>query len=366
VKAIPACLFWAFAALAGCAGIPGDGPVKTIEATSDDIRWSGRFAALESGAARFGYPSVSANLAISGGELSVTASSSKDGSYLAVTVDDRPPRRFALTRTPKQYTLVENDGKPHRVRLSHVSEAWRGIVTVESFTLAQGEFLSPPAAPERKLLVIGDSVTCGEGVYQPADYQCDTSPRQPDSDHSYGMLLGRAVGAETQLVCYGGRGLIRSWNGRTDELQAPRFFELAVPVSDGPAADLSAFVPDAILISLGTNDFNLDIGPLPERGEFVSTYVEFVERLLSLYPDAEVALTEGAIVNDAADPARPQRSVLNSYIADTVERLADARVHQVFSRYHPGDTCDAHPTGQQHKAMAGELLPAIAPLLSRE
>ncbi len=363
MKAIPAYLLGALAALAGCAC---DASVKTVEATSDNIRWSGRLAVLESGAARFGYPSVSANLAISGGDLSVAASSSKDGSYLGVTVDDKPPRRFALTQVPKQYALVENDGKPHTVRLSHLSETWRGIVTVESFTLAQGEFLSPPAAPERKLLVIGDSVTCGEGVYKPADYQCDTSPRQPDSDRSYGMLLGRAVDAETQLVCYGGRGLIRSWNGNTDELQAPQFFDLAIPVSDGPAADLSAFVPDAILISLGTNDFNLGIGPLPERGEFVSTYVEFVERLLSLYPDAEIALTEGAIVNDAADPARPQRSVLNSYIADTVERLADARVHQVQSQYHSGDACDTHPTGQQHKAMAGELLPAIAPLLTRQ
>ncbi|MBB3062276.1 GDSL-type esterase/lipase family protein [Microbulbifer rhizosphaerae] len=365
MKAIPVYLLWALASLSECAGASGDASLKTVDASSDNIRWSGRFAVLENGSTRFGYPSVSANLAISRGDLSVTASSSKDGSYMAVTVDDRPPRRFTLTRTPKQYSLVESDGKPHTVRLSHLSEAWRGIVTVEKFTLAQGEFLSPPAAPERKLLVIGDSVTCGEGVHQPADYQCDTSPRQSDSDHSYGMLLGRAMGAETQLVCYGGRGLIRSWNGNTDELQAPQFFELDIPINNGPAADLSAFVPDVILISLGTNDFNLDIGPLPERSEFVSTYVEFVERLLSLYPDAEIALTEGAIVNDAADPAKPQRSVLRSYISDTVKRTADARVHQVLSQHHSGDTCDAHPTGQQHEAMAGELLPAIVPLLTR-
>lgn len=90
--------------------------------------------------------------------------------------------------------------KPHTVRGSHLSETWRAIVTVESFTLARGEFLPPPppppAAPERKLLVIGDSVTCGEGVYRPAGYQCDTSPRQPDPNHSYGMLLDKAKADE--------------------------------------------------------------------------------------------------------------------------------------------------------------------------
>lgn len=343
----------------------GDISAETIDASGEQIRWSGRLAIQEDGAVRFGYPSVNANLAISGGDLSVTAYSSKAGSYLAVTVDDSPPRRFALTRKAQRYPLLENDGKSHRIRLSHLSETWRGIVSVEGFTLDGGEFRSPPAARERKLLVIGDSVTCGEGVHRPASYRCDTNPRRPDSDHSYGMLLGRALAAETQLVCYGGRGLIRSWNGNTDELQAPQFFDLAIPVPDGPAADLSAFVPDAILISLGTNDFNLGIGPLPERERFVSAYVDFVGRLLSLYPDAEIALTEGAIVNDGADPDRPQRRVLRSYIADTVERLGNNRVHQLLSRRHPGDDCDAHPTGAQHRMMASELLPDIEPLMVR-
>ncbi|WP_250460934.1 SGNH/GDSL hydrolase family protein [Microbulbifer litoralis] len=345
--------------------LPALGAAATIEASDEQVRWSGRHVVEEDGVVRFGYPSVSANLTISGGDLSVTAYSGKAGSHLAVTIDDGPPRRFTLTREAKRYPLVENDGRPHRVRLSHLSETWRGIVTVEGFRLDGGELQPPPPAARRRLLVVGDSVTCGEGVQQPADYQCETNPRRPDSDHSYGMLLGRALGAETQLVCYGGRGLIRSWNGNTDELQAPQFFDLAIPVRDGPAANLTAFVPDAILVSLGTNDFSLGIGPLPEREEFVPTYVDFVERLLSVYPGAEIALTEGAIVNDEADPGRPQRSVLRSYLADTVARVGDGRVHRVVSRYHPGDDCDAHPTGAQHRMMAEELEPVIAPLLGR-
>ncbi|BFM21263.1 SGNH/GDSL hydrolase family protein [Gilvimarinus japonicus] len=349
-------------ALGGCAAQQTKPQLQTIAAQDNQIRWSGRTQALPDGAMRFGYPSVSANLNISGGDLSVLASSSKAQSYLAVTVDDQPPRRFELSTQPQLYRLVKNDGEAHRIRLSHLSETWRGVITLEHFELTGGKLLAPPPAPKRKLLVIGDSVTCGEGVHRPADHSCAENASWPDPDHSYGMLLGQKLNAETQLVCYGGRGLTRSWDGNTRDPQAPQFFNQAVANNEAPPADLTAFVPDVILISLGTNDFSLGIGPLPEREHFVSTYVDFTQRLLTLYPSAEIAVTEGAIVNDNADPSRPQKTVLRDYIAATVAQVDNPRLRQILSQYHPGDQCDAHPTGQQHRAMARELLPEIQPL----
>ncbi|WP_049723857.1 SGNH/GDSL hydrolase family protein [Gilvimarinus polysaccharolyticus] len=349
-------------ALGGCSGHQTASPNHTIAAQDSQIRWSGRTQTLTDGAVRFGYPSVSANLNISGGALAVRAYSTKAQSYLAVSVDHQPPRRFELTTQPQLYPLVADDGQPHTVRLSHMSETWRGVITLQNFELSNGTLLAPPPAPARKLLVIGDSVTCGEGVHRPADHSCAKEARWTDPDNSYGMLLGQQLNAETQLVCYGGRGLTRSWDGNTRDAQAPQFFNQAVANSEAPAADLEAFVPDVILISLGTNDFSLGIGPLPPREHFVATYVKFVQRLLALYPNAEIALTEGAIVNDAADPKRPQKTVLREYIAATVKRVGSPRLRQILSEHHPGDQCDAHPTGPQHRAMARELLPQIQPL----
>ena len=330
-------------------------PEKTLAADHTLIRWSGRRLA-EQGAVRFGYPAVSATVRVSGGTLGMTAHSTKAGSLLSVTVDDGEPRRIRLSDTPERYPLLQDAKGPHTLRIRHESETWRGIVTLEGFHLTGGDFLPPPPAPGRKLLVIGDSVTCGEGVYTPQEGDCKTHPREPGAGDSYGMLMGHALHAETQLVCYGGRGLIRSWNGRTDELQAPQFFDLAIAEQGGPAADLQAFVPDIILVSLGTNDFNLGIGALPEQDTFVGAYVHFAERLLALYPEAIVALTEGSIVNDQADPARPQKTRLREYIAQTVAKIDSPRLHQLESPYYPGDSCDAHPTGAQHRAMANALL----------
>jgi hypothetical protein len=91
----------------------------------------------------------------------------------------------------------------------------------------------------------------------------------------------------------------------------------------------------------------------------VPAYVAFVRRVLAVHPTAVVLLTEGAIVNDEADPTRPQRSVLRGFIRQTVQQLSDARVRQVDSARYRGTACDAHPTAEEHAAMARDFEPEI-------
>jgi hypothetical protein len=76
------------------------------------------------------------------------------------------------------------------------------------------------------------------------------------------------------------------------------------------------------------------------------------------YPGADVVLTDGSLVHDH-DPNRPQKTVLNSYLQEIATRLADPRFHVFTSRYYPGDPTDAHPTADQHAAMARDLEPDI-------
>jgi len=168
------------------------------------------------------------------------------------------------------------------------------------------------------------------------------------------------------LVAFGGRGLTRDWQGRTDVLTAPQFFELDIPVEEGPPpprVNHAVWVPDAVVVSLGTNDFSVAAGPPPARPPFVAAYVAFVRVIRARYPAAHVFLTEGAIVNDAADAAGRPRSTLSSYIDDTVAQLGDPRVHHAEASFQPGDACDAHPTGAQHLRMAAELEPQLRRVL---
>jgi hypothetical protein len=209
------------------------------------------------------------------------------------------------------------------------------------------------------MLFVGDSVTCAEGVDRVPGHS-QGRPAGWNPARSYGMLLARKLDAQCHLVCYGGRGLVRDWQGRRDVLNAPQFFDLALPDELAPPAwDHGAYVPDVVVVSLGTNDFNLDIGDFPEREEWVGTYVRFMRAIRGRYPEAHVFLTEGAIVDDPPGSPRAQKSVLRAYVAETASRLADPKVHVLEARHYPGEGADAHPPAVAHAAMARDMEPMI-------
>ena len=174
------------------------------------------------------------------------------------------------------------------------------------------------------------------------------------------MRLGRALDAQVHLACYGGRGLIRDWRGLASVANAPQFFDLAIVDPPTPIVwDHAAYTPDVVVVSLGTNDFNLKLGAFPPRDGYVAAYVDFVRAIRRRYPAARIFLPEGAIVSDDTAPQRPQKTALRAAIAETARRLGDANVSVVQATHYPGDTCNAHPTSEQHAQMARDLEPAI-------
>jgi lysophospholipase L1-like esterase len=320
----------------------------------------GRVERPGTGRVRFGYPGVTLRVRFEGASLGLRARAETPNTHLAVLVDGGPARAVRLRQGESDTVLAQGLGPgPHTVDVVHRTETWMSIVDVSGILLPlAGRLLDPEPWPKRRMLFVGDSVTCGERVdRQPGE----TEPFASSNGYeSYGMRLARALGAQAHLVCYGGRGLVRDWRGRSDVLTGPQLFDLAVAdESDGPAWDHASWLPDVVFVSLGTNDFNLAIGPLPERESWVSAYVSFVRAIRARYPDTHVCLTEGAIVNDEADPKRPQKAVLREYLSETARRLGDPRVHVVPSRHYPGDEENAHPTGEQHAAMARDLEPEI-------
>ena len=320
---------------------------------------------------RFGYPGVTWRVVIEGSSLALRVAATTGTSRLAVVVDGGAPNVLRLAKGESRLVLAAGlSAGRHVVEVAHRTETWQGIVTLLGFELpAGGRILPPQRWPERRLLFIGDSVTCGEATDRPAD--CDPARAGADAAAtsngllSYGMLLGRALDAQVHLVCFGGRGLVRDWRGKQNVLNGPQLFEAAVPIDGRPAPwNHAQYQPDAIVVSLGTNDFNLALGPFPERERYVSAYVRFVETLLARHPNAQVLLTEGAIVNDEKDPARPQKTTLRAYLAEVVRRIGTSNVRAVESTHYAGDACNDHPTAAQHAQMARDLEPALRAALS--
>jgi len=332
----------------------GAAAAQTIAANDVHVARMGRVVADADGTVRFGYPGVTLLLDVAGTQLAVDAAGSAK-SLVDVVVDGQPAGTLRLAPQVQRYDVFKNAAPgTHRVELVHRTETWLGVASIARFA-TDGTFRSAPALPARRLLVLGDSVTCGADMERGAGDK-DT-PDWWNPRLSYGMLAARALAAQVQLVCYGGRGLVRSWNDRKDELQLPAFYDLAIADAAHPAPWRQAdYAPDLIVVAIGTNDFAPGV---PERATYVDAYAAFLRRLLRDHPRAHVALTEGALLDG------DEKTTLIGDIREAAARVGSARVHVLAPLAHqPGDAVNGHPTTAQHAAMAEELVPQLRRIMN--
>ena len=327
--------------------------VNILPATAKQVATMGRTEKASDGSIRFSYPGVSLWVNFEGKSLAMDVQSSGDQSYLEIIVDAGEPKVVKLSSSVISLRLVsEAVAKKHSVEIIHRSETWHGVIRLKQFT-TDGKFLAPPRLPKRKMLVLGDSVTCGEAIDRLEGEKKNTRWWNPRL--SYGMLAAQALNAQVQLVCMGGHGLIRTWDGKTNELNLPDYYQLTIPDQANPVKwDQHHYEPDVIVSAIGTNDFSKDI---PDRETYVNTYVKFVSTLLSDHKHAQVVLTEGAILSGE------KKAALIDYIAETVKRINNKRLHIATSTHYPGDNIDAHPTKAQHAAMAKDLVPQLKAIM---
>lgn len=322
------------------------------------LTWVGRYDSRDMVHPRLAYPGTGVQFRFRGTGANLRIASTTATSALTVVIDHGEPQLRVLKQGENDVELLTTaDPGPHTVEVYKRTETWQGIVTIEGVDLAPASELVPSEPlPVRKLIFIGDSVTCGANIDLNAT--CTQAPQLPANNAyaSYGMLLARRLDAQTQLVCYGGRGLERDYRGLTiadNVVNAPDFLSLAI-ASDEPTGrvswDSARYQPDAIFISLGTNDFNLEAKkPLDEK-KWVAEYVAFLHQVRTSYPRALIFVTEGAIV-------------INPLLRQMVQRAAavslDSHVIYTPSQHYPGNGCDGHPTRVQHAHMADDFEPVF-------
>lgn len=341
--------------LSGCSTAKKQDVVMiTIPAVNPHIATMGRTHTNNDNSLLFGFPGVSIKTEVIGKSLTADLQSSTGNSWIDVIIDGGVPTAINISNQlqPIELFSFPEDNK-HSVELIHRTENWQGQVTLKQFTLTGEKFLAAPLLPKRKMLVLGDSVTCGEAIDRVTG--AEKNPHWWNARESYGMLTAKSLNAQVNLVCWGGRGLVRSWNGKTDDANLPEFYEFAVGDNNPTMKwDHRKYQPDLIVSAIGTNDFSQGI---PERETYVTAYVKLINKLLTNHPQAHIALTEGAILNG------DKKAALIDYIREAISRVNDSRVHQITSAYYPGDSSDAHPTKEQHAAMATDLTPQLKALM---
>lgn len=220
----------------------------------------------------------------------------------AVYVDGRRIADGTLqTRETSVSFWNSTEPESHVVRILKLSECSDSVMGLRSITTDGTLFRTE----ERSLKIefVGDSITCGYGVDGVLGDLYSTA--NEDGTAAYAYLTGEALRADCSMVSVSGFGIISGYTGdgviHPEEI-VPKYYE-TMGFSYGhfggtvdPATvawDFSRFVPDLVVINLGTNDASYtDLDPT--RTEvFRDRYAEFLRTVRKQNPAATIICTLG-------------------------------------------------------------------------
>lgn len=271
--------------------------------------------------------------------MRIETAADADPTPYTVKIDGQAPFTIRVRPHEPRYELARDlDPKTeHRVTVTREAEAFAGPHRFAGFEAAE---LLPRVPKKRRLLVVGDSISCGYGVLGDKP-DCKFSFETERASEAFPSLVAEGWDADVVVACWSGKGVYRNYDGGTDEAM-PELFDriLATDLAAGRAKN-ERF--DAVVVSLGTNDF---LGKsVFEPAPFERAYRDLVARLKPMAP--RVVVTESAMIPPARRPEL--RAVL--------DRLGVPVVPVAFEGDRVG--CDRHPDRAMHREIAASVLSTL-------
>ena len=242
------------------------------------------------------------------------------------------------------YVLAENLPEGfHRIRVYKLTEAYESSVAFKSMQ-TDGYFWARPNDKQYKIEVYGDSISTG------VDNLTDSAEGMlaQNGCMTYGWLAAQQVGADINIFARQGIGINWSWNmGIYMKTQYKRTYcaeHNFLNVKTNPSWDFQSYIPDVVIINIGTNDVSCDTGF--DEAAYIKQMKNFCQSLNDLYgTKTKILLCGGAMVSTNV-PA------LNE-IASSFKNA------EVLLFPYTG----IHPTVEQHQVMADVLAEKLQKIL---
>lgn len=232
--------------------------------------------------------------------------------WMAVYYDEEtePALRFECEDGTKEYVLFESEEKRQvTIRLERYSEAAFAKCGVKKLWIDTEELLPPPEKKQRKIEIIGDSITCGYGVEAKSELM-PFHTAQENPEKSYSLRTARALDADVHLVSWSGIGVISRYV--EPEVEEPlndwlmpmlyRYTDASVSKdilkqqeSDWEKWDFTRFVPDLIVVNLGTNDASYCREVRERHEDYARAYGEFLSFIRKNNKDAKILCVLGTM-----------------------------------------------------------------------
>jgi lysophospholipase L1-like esterase len=311
------------------------------------VRIVGRTAPGAKGV-RFEWSGVSIQARFHGTQVSIQLDDGGNQNEFAVVIDGKTMDNLVTSSGKTSYQLASGlTEADHELVVWRRTEAYYNPTEYLGLTDfgGNGALLPPSPAPERRIEIIGDSITCGYGD----EGTPGCSGTKPENNYlAYGSVAARSLNADLHTVAWSGIGMYRNYNedGPSADAMSSRY-DTALPTVSGSTWDFSKFVPQVVVINLGTNDFSTRGDP---GQPYVDAYVKFVQHVRSVY--SQVYILCLIPVTDATTDVNKVVTTIKSGGDDQIEAF-DINVTT------GGSGCDGHPDIAKHAAMGAKLAAEI-------
>jgi hypothetical protein len=242
---------------------------------------------------------------------------------IAVVVDGNyaVPNRYPISNGSKAYTIANVEKGYHTIEIFKLNEAAWGYMVFKSLTI-NGTLGERPANKKLQMEFVGDSITCGYGIYPSGgkkEYPVVPGKQieEEDSYFTYAALTARAMKADASFVSLGGWGIVKGgddWNKNI-----PGIYDQICGCQDGvgdEAWDFANNQVDIVVCNHCTNDWKLwSEGGADQIREGV---IAFCQKMRQCYPNAEIIWCYGMM-----------HTVMEDLVREAVESVGDPKLHYI-------------------------------------
>ncbi|MCR5142305.1 MAG: GDSL family lipase [Ruminococcus sp.] len=338
--------------------------------TADNCRFIGRtydtggdvWFALSGTGVEFKFKGSKLTLVFLGDEVAEKPDNEDNYPRVAVYADGKRAADTQIDSAEKTVTVFSDGEHDCVVRVIKLSECAMSCVGISCAETDDGARLLPTEAKPHRIEFIGDSITCGYGVDDEDPlhhFKCATE----DVTRAYAYKTAEALGAEYSMFSTSGYGIITGYtegDEKITEQRIPLYYE-SFGFSFGSFAgrkphdipwDFSRYVPELVVMNLGTNDDSYCRDHADRQADYTENYTAFLKTVRRRNPDAYILCAVG-IMGQRIFPA------LEKAVADHISQTGDSRISTMLfdeqDGEHDGLVADYHPTEVTHTKAANAL-----------
>lgn len=261
---------------------------------------------------------------------------------LSVYIDDDVLDRetLVLDKAEAWYDICQlPDDEVHMVTILKLTEAAMSYAALVELEVVGGELVKEqfPSKPDLKLEFIGDSITCGYGVL--GEPESEYTLREENGLLAYAQIATELLGARARFFSVSGYGAFVDYEGNV-EGNVPRLYPYINWFADKEKLyDYKEYIPDVIIINLGTNDSGHMDKDWVQEG-FIKSYSDFIARLKEIYPNTKILCICGTLCD-----------IMFEWIEKAICVCKENGIKDVYMRKLPYHNVEEDGMASQHPSM---------------